>query len=159
MSSLIGERYYNDDWPSMASSSLSSQDVSILNNSRLASSFWWSLSESKVNQAPKPVHARAIQRPGAMVNLHPTPSSYSILFRSFFKDKLNAITSESHELEITKDILRIRNDWRRVSEPTTSLNRKESQEACARRQSIDEISDNRDNRVDNDGEVGPFLKE
>jgi hypothetical protein len=156
MSSLIDGSYYSDDCRSVTPSSFTSQDVGIVDDSVLASSLD-EIFTSSTQRASKPVPVKAIQRPGTMSDLHPLSTSYSSLFGSSFTDKLNSIASESHELELTKDILRIRNDRRRASEPTTSTEMKESQELRVSNQLITMLSEECSRQADNDIEEGPFL--
>jgi hypothetical protein len=157
MSLLIEGSYYSDDCRSVTPSSFTSQDVGIVDDSVLASSLDEILATSSTQRASKPVPVKAIQRPGTMSDLHPLSTSYSSLFGSSFTDKLNSIASQSHELELTKDILRIRNDRRRASEPTTSTEMKESQELHVSNQLMTMLSDECGRQADNDIEEGPFL--
>ncbi|KAJ2962074.1 hypothetical protein NQZ79_g2724 [Umbelopsis isabellina] len=124
--SLPGSSYYNDDWSSFSATSAKTQDHDYSENPMLTSSFDEIIASDNSRKSIHPTEIKAIKRPSpiGIPSLSSSPSNTG-LFGSSFTDKLNAIASQSYELEITKDILRVRNDRRRASDPSTTSRRTE----------------------------------
>lgn len=156
--SLPGSSYYNDDWSSFSATSAKSQDHDFSENPMLTSSFDEIIASENSRKPIHPTAIKAIKRPSQMgiPSLSSSPSNTG-LFGSSFTDRLNAIASQSYELEMTKDILRVRDDRRRASDPSTTSRRTELCKSDSLGLSSECDMDDCVNDTEKDMEEGPFI--
>ncbi|KAG2188405.1 hypothetical protein INT44_001158 [Umbelopsis vinacea] len=113
MTSLEGANYFNDEWSSNDQKSYTSQDISDdANLARSLDEIFATVSSERTS--------KTIRRPKQRLSSSQA-TSYTGLFGDLFTEKLSSITSHGYELELTKDILRMRDDRRRGSEPSVSM--------------------------------------
>lgn len=148
MTSLGGANYFNDEWSSNNPKSYTSQDIN--DDATLARSFDEIFATVSSERTSKTIR-RPKQRLNTLSDSQAT--SYPSLFGNLFTEKLSSITSQGYELELTKDILRMRDDRRRASEPSTGLDTRESQDTIDYVQSTDRSSDSFERRMDGEIEM------
>lgn len=148
MTSLGGANYFNDEWSLSNPKSYTSQDVN--DDATLAHSF-----DEMYATVSSERTSKTIRRPKQRLNTLPDSqvTSYPSLFGNLFTEKLSSITSQGYELELTKDILRMRDDRRRASEPSTGLNTREFQETTDLVQSTDLSSESFEKGMDGEIEM------
>jgi hypothetical protein len=148
MTSLGGANYFNDEWSSNNTKSYTSQNIS--DDATLARSFDEIFATVSSERTSK-----TIRRPKQRLSTLPDSqaTSYPGLFGNLFTEKLSSITSQGYELELTKDILRMRDDRRRASEPSAGLDMTDSQETTGFVQSTDRSSEIFDRRMDGEIEL------
>ncbi|CAM0135267.1 unnamed protein product [Umbelopsis sp. WA50703] len=156
--SLPGSSYYNNDWSSFSVTSAKSHNHDYSENPMLISSFDEIIASDNPRRPIHPTAIKAIKRPNpiGIPSLSSSPSNTG-LFGSSFTDKLNAIASQSYELEITKDILRVRNDRRRASDPSTISRRVELFKSYSLDQTTDCDIEDYTSLTEKDIDEGPFV--
>ncbi|KAI8583064.1 hypothetical protein K450DRAFT_224039 [Umbelopsis ramanniana AG] len=148
MTSLEGASYFNDEWSSNNQKSYTSQDIGDdANLARSLDEIFATVSSERTS--------KTIRRPKQRLSTLPDSqaTSYAGLFENLFTEKLSSITSNGYELELTKDILRMRDDRRRASEPSVGLAMRDSQETTDFVQSTDRSRESFERRMDGDIEM------
>ncbi|KAH8556576.1 hypothetical protein BGW37DRAFT_515484 [Umbelopsis sp. PMI_123] len=148
MTSLTKGNHFNDEWGPQSYASQNTTDYITL-----ARSF-----DEIFATTTSELSSKTIRRPYQPLRSIPDsqPTSYPGLTGTLFTDKLSSITSQSHELELTKDILRMRDDRRRASEPSTGLEMTDSKDTTDITQPTDTVSEDFDEQMESEIEM-PFL--